>query len=417
MISNFAEAHRALSDYIPKDGPKPRPYSLDKMRRLMEFLGNPQDSLRIIHVAGTSGKTSTCYFVASCLTAAGHKVGLTVSPHVDEINERVQINLKPLDEADFCQSLDNFIELVGKSGVEPSYFELLIAFAYYEFARRKVDYAVIETGLGGLLDGTNVVGRRDKVCAITDIGLDHTEVLGDSLAEIATQKAGIIQPGNVVFAFRQGEAVMEVLETACAKQRGRLQVVEEAADEPAVAELPLFQRHNWQLARRVVEHVLARDKQPPMTQNQLLEAMGIQVPARMEAVRRGDKTVVFDGAHNPQKLRVLAVSMLDKYPGQDVAALVSFSREKQLPAALEQITALARHIIITRFAVGQDAPRQAVDPKRVAAECRRLGFEAVEVVDDPRQATQALLARPEAVLLVTGSFYLLNHVRPAILKS
>src|SRR5690606_28817486 len=162
-------------------------------------------------------------------------------------------------------------------------------------------------------------------------------------------------------------------------------------------ELPLFQRHNWQLARRVVEHVLARDKQPPMTQNQLLEAMGIQVPARMEAVRRGDKTVVFDGAHHPQKLRVLAVIMLDKYPGQDVAAVVSFSREKQLPAALEQITALARHIIITRFAVGQDAPRQAVDPKRVAAECRRLGFEAVEVVDDPRQATQALLARPEAV--------------------
>src|SRR5690606_38872097 len=118
------------------------------------------------------------------LAAAGQKVGMTVSPHVYEVNERVQINTKPLAETQFCRELSRFLNIIQSSGVRPTYFELLVAFAYWEFAEQGVDYAVIEVGLGGLLDGTNVVARDDKVCIITDIGFDHTSVLGKTLSAI-----------------------------------------------------------------------------------------------------------------------------------------------------------------------------------------------------------------------------------------
>ena len=181
QIHTLAEANLALRPFYDYSRTA---YTLDVMKALMEHLGNPQNQLRVLHVAGTSGKTSTAYYCAALLKEAGKKVGLSVSPHVDTVNERLQINGQPMPEAEFCKVLSEFLDVVAESGIKPSYFELLVAMTYWEFARQKVDYAVIEVGLGGLRDGTNVIERADKVCLITDIGLDHTEILGHTLTKI-----------------------------------------------------------------------------------------------------------------------------------------------------------------------------------------------------------------------------------------
>ena len=139
-ITSFAAANQYLRRFHDQSKTK---YNLDNMRRLMAYLGDPQDKLRVVHVAGTSGKTSTSYYAAALLAAAGQKTGLTVSPHVDQMNERIQINGQPLGETIFCEALSEFLELVEKSSVRPSWFEALMAFAYWYFALSKVDYAVV----------------------------------------------------------------------------------------------------------------------------------------------------------------------------------------------------------------------------------------------------------------------------------
>src|SRR5581483_2006875 len=325
-ISNFAEANAALQTYY--DVPGSNTYTLDRMRALMAYLGNPQDRLKVVHIAGTSGKGSTAYYVTSLLHEMGAaKVGLHVSPHVNEVNERLQINGIPVPEADFCRSLRAFLDVVQNSGVMPSYFELMVAFAYYEFDRRQVDYAVIEVGLGGLLDSTNVISREDKVCIITDIGLDHTRVLGNTLSLIAAQKAGIIQQQNTVFTYQQSEEVMRAIRTVCDGQQGILRViVPQVTPYAGMAALPLFQQRNMYLALQAAQHVCKRDGLSPVGEEQIAHAAQVYIPGRMDVVYSQGKTIIFDGAHNEQKMRVLLASVRAAFPGQDIAVLWRFRK-------------------------------------------------------------------------------------------
>jgi len=410
-ITNFDEAHDALRRFYRKD----TTYTLDRMQQLMDFLGNPQDTLKVVHVAGTSGKTSTAYYAAALLKAAGFTVGLTVSPHVDEVNERVQIDLTPLPEKEFCQALSEFIGKVDASGILPSYFELMVAFAYWYFAREKVDYAVIEVGLGGLLDGTNVVVREDKVCIITDIGLDHTEVLGDTLGKIAAQKAGIVQPRNDVFMYRQDGEVMKVVEKTCKKQTATLHIVAQASHS-TITTLPLFQQRNFHLAEQAADFTLQRDERT-LTAGQREQARAIYIPARMEIVERGGKVIIIDGAHNAQKMHTLFESVSAKYPGQKIAALAGFveSDAFRLEHNIKELTANVEHIITTSFYSEKDYPKYSVNPKAITTWCKDHGYRGVQTRENSTEALQLLLARPEPVLLITGSFYLLNHIRPLLL--
>ena len=412
-ITSFDEAHVALRHYYGKHAAGP--YTLDRMREMMNYLGNPQDKLKIIHVAGTSGKTSTAYYAAALLQAAGFKVGLTVSPHVDEVNERLQINLTPLPEKEFCEALGEFIDRVAASGILPSYFELMVAFAYSEFVRQQVDYAVVEVGLGGLLDGTNVVSRPDKICVITDIGLDHTEILGNSLAEIATQKAGITQPDNEVFVYEQDKEVMDAITKAASKQQATLHVLQPES-RAELSDLPGFQQRNFGLAKAAVQFVLAREGHPALQAQQLNTAAATHIPARMEILHYAGKTIIIDGAHNAQKLQTLLNAVSEKYPGQDTAALVGFAEgdtfrlERALDVLLKQVSAL----IVTSFYSEKDYPKHSVDPAQVIKYCADHGYKNIQSITEPAGAFTTLLDCPQQILLITGSFYLLNHVRPLL---
>ncbi|HEU4966084.1 MAG TPA: Mur ligase family protein [Candidatus Saccharimonadales bacterium] len=411
-IRNFADARHALQSFYNQPGSNT--YTLERMRDLMHFLGDPQNTLKVIHVAGTSGKTSTAYYASSLLEASGATVGLSVSPHVDEVNERVQINRMPLPEVEFCARLASFMQEVGRSGIKPSYFELMVAFAYAEFARRKVDYAVMEVGLGGLLDATNVVARPDKVCIITDIGLDHVEVLGDTLPEIAAQKAGIITPGNPVFAHRQAPEIMAVFEQAARRENAVLHIVEPVQTDDTLADLPLFQQRNFHLADQAIAFTLDRDCRAGLAQEAHQTAAHIHIPGRMDTVVRRGKTIIFDGAHNEQKMTAFMQSVQAAYPHQPLAAVVAFVKHKsnRWQLALEVLIRANVYCIVTSFNLEpDDRIKQSIPAQAIADYFVSRGYTSYEVEPDLAKAGALLLRRPEPLLLVTGSFYMLHDAR------
>lgn len=419
-FKNLQAAEATLARYVPAVRKiTGQQITLERIAPLMERLGNPQNKLKIIHLAGTSGKTSTAYYLASLLQTNGHKVGLTISPHVDSITERLQINLEPLSEREFCDALGEFMDLIQAAQPEPTYFELMVAFAYWYFAKAKVDYAVIETGLGGLHDGTNIAQQADKVCVITDIGFDHMHVLGTTLDKIAAQKAGIIHPKNQVFMYRQSPEVTEVFVRRAAERDAVLNLLEQSELSKQYAlrgldYLPLYQQRNWLLSRRVGQYVADRDG---WALDDVTTSLAVQVPGRMESWQAAGKTVLMDGAHNEQKMRAFIDSFQRKYPDTKTAILLSLKEGKEYEAVLPLLRPICNRLIITTYDHVQDVPIPAIRPEVLADAARALGFANVEAISDSQSAYQALLESPEALVVITGSFYLLGSLRPLILKA
>lgn len=422
-ICNLEEANKLLASYVPlarellgKD------LTLARMKPLLNELGNPQNQLKIIHVAGTSGKTSTAYYIASLLKTAGKKVGLTVSPHLDSVTERVQINLEPLPEAVFCRALEEFLDLIAGVEPRPTYFELLIAFVYWHFAKSKVDYAVIEAGLGGSFDATNVAGKSDKICVITDIGLDHTSVLGKTITEIAGQKAGIIHTGNQVFMHQQSPAVMEVFTGTTKAQIAILNVLSNyenpsrGAAALEFAKLPQYQQHNWTLAKAAYDYIAERDSLPLLNTGQLARGMAIQVPGRMEVRTVAGKTIIMDGAHNQQKTEAFADSFKALYPGQKANILLALKEGKEYKSVLPLLRPICNRLIVTSFKTAQDLPIISINPQLLASAAEGFGFSDIQLEPDYKKAYELLLATPGNPAIITGSFYLLSSLRPSILK-
>lgn len=408
-MHSFEEVHKTLAQYVPRDTPAKTAYSLDRMIELMEALGNPQDEFAAIHVAGTSGKTSTSYYIASLLKASGKRTGLTVSPYINEINERVQVDLEPLPEQEFCGQLEAFLQLIENGGVKPTYFELLVAFAYWYFAKTGVEYAVIEVGVGGLLDGTNVMHREDKVCVITDIGIDHTRLLGKTLPEIAAQKAGIIKRGNDVFMLEQPPEIMDVISRTAERQQANLHVGSPSIELPILSELPSFQRRNWLLASRAYEFVRQRDGLPPLDGDHLAAAVRTPIPGRMETRTFHDKTLILDSAHNEQKIRGLAAAIHERYGNERIDVLFGVTNKppEEIKAITRAVTLLGDNLIITGFNAQQDHPKTSAAPSFIAATLKEQGFHNFAVVENNSEALKTLLASPSKVLLITGSIYLL----------
>jgi dihydrofolate synthase/folylpolyglutamate synthase len=414
IIRNIKEANNALQPYVPLVAQLTgKDTTLARIQPLMELLGNPQDKLAVVHIAGTSGKTSTAYYLSALLAASGKKVGLTVSPHVDSVTERVQINNMPLSETIFCQELTEFLAIVETAAEPPSYFELLYAFSIWVFVRQGVDYAVVETGMGGLFDATNVVTRPDKVCVITDIGLDHTHILGNTLPEIATQKIGIVHDQNVVFTYIQSDAVMAVFEDWTAKHHATLYTTTQNAEQDDTQldfrGVPNYQKRNWLLAYRAYRYLIGRDKLPNLTSEVLLQTLHTAIPGRMDTRRLRGKTIIMDGAHNTQKMTALIDSFQELYPGVKPAVVIALKHDKDYQEVTKLLSTFAGQVITTSFRSSQDLPVQSMDPEILAQ-----AFDQelpVQVIPDALAATQALLQAAEPIGLITGSFYLLSEIR------
>lgn len=418
-IANFDELNNYLRQFVPGSIQDGDFYNPDKMYELLPLLGSPEKKTKIVHVAGTSGKTSTSYYIAEMLRTSGAKVGLSVSPHIFEINERVQIDGKPLEEQEMCELFSRFTAVPGLLEKKPTYFELMICFAFWTFVEKECSHAVMEVGLGGLKDATNVIEDLNKIAVITDIGLDHTRILGDTIEKIAYQKAGIIRSNNQVFCYDQDKAINDVIDETVSEQQATLHRYKQTELQQDVVfddKLPEYQKRNWLLAKQAIEYVVARDQLKTLSDKELLQTQDLAIPARLQRIQYGDKIIVLDGAHNPQKLQMLIKSLMAMYPNKSVAMLIAFMESKQttLQESLEILHELSDRVIVTEFEASTDLPHKVLPCLDVGKQCKDVGFADVSQEKDRRIAFEKLLSQPEDILLVTGSFYLIGSLKSKI---
>ena len=431
---SYADAlHRLLSlaDYERMSGllaPAPK-YDLDRMRELADRLGRPQDAVPVLHVAGTKGKGSVAAMAASILRAAGRRVGLFTSPHLHTFRERIRIDGDLSTEAQFASALARVwthVEEMSErgAGARPTTFEALTAMAFDLFRAEHLDAAVIEVGLGGRLDATNIVDARASV--IAPVSLDHTAILGDTVAQVAAEKAGIIKSAAPVVAGPQPPEALEVIERAATAAgaplvrvgyevtvevrkhdlRGQSVRIETAMRAYDVR-LPLLGAHQAENAAVAVAAI---------------EAFGMGLPERayvegLAAVRwdgrfqllRSKPYVVVDGAHNPSSMSRLCETVRDYVAPDRTVVLFGCSADKDLDAMAAELAGVAASAVVC----ASRHPR-AVSPKRVAGAFRRAGIEAVEAPDvgSALGAAQAQ-AGPADLVLVTGSLFVVAEALEA----
>lgn len=395
-------------------------FGIDRMRAFAAALGNPERAVPVIHIAGTNGKGSVAAMVASILRAAGKRVGMYTSPHLVRLGERVQVDGVPLSEAEIMAYV---AELEPKAaelerampGEAPSFFEFMTAMAFLQFARRGCDVAVVEVGLGGRLDATNIV--TPLVGVITSIGLDHCEILGESLAEIAAEKAGIIKPGVPVVMGRlpdEAEAVVRKIAT----ERGAplISVREVFGEEPAAyprAGLEGdYQRVNAATATLVARELATRFG---VAEGHFAQGLAsVSWPGRWQRARLADgRLIVLDASHNPEGAAVLdgLLAKLVIETGRAPVVVTGVLGAARARALLEVVGRHAREIHLARPQQARASgfeELEALVPAGFFARGGRVARGAVETLF-PRAGACAA-GEADDVIVVTGSIYLLGEV-------
>lgn len=388
-------------------------FGLDRMRRLLTVLGEPQQRFASVHVVGSNGKSSTTRMLAALLSAHGLRAGSYLSPHLVGFNERVRVEGQDVTPERFAaavaaarraaQEVDRALE----PGDRVTQFEALTAAAYYELAAAQVDVAVVEAGLGGRWDATNVI--PSKVQVLTNVGLEHTRWLGPTIAAIAEEKADVVRPGAVLVIGPDLHPDARAVAERVANERGARVVVAGAAP-PAGVRLRAagtFQRTNFALACAAAEAFLER----PLDPDAVAAAAATLVPGRFETVGEGPLTIL-DGAHNPAGFVALAASLREVVAGRRLVAVLSILDDKDAAAMLAELLPLCAAGIATANANPRTLPPATI--RSLAAQV--VPAVPVDVEPDPRRALAAAreLAGPDGMVLATGSLYLLADLkRPA----
>lgn len=411
------------------------PYGLERMRALLGALGNPHEQYPTIHIGGTSGKGSTSTMVAAVLQTSGKRIGLHTKPHLRSMTERARINGVAISEEVFAETLESMMPAIDTTTMEfgrPSYYETLLALAFTHFARENVDIAVIEVGLGGRIDGTNVI--TPLVSAITSVGFDHMETLGETLPEIAREKAGIAKPGvpivvsvadDVAFATIEEQArnvgaplinALQIMQIEAVRSLRNGQAfsvrspqVTYALSTPTLGE---FQRRNAATAIAVLE-ALPPDFRP--SAHAVEEAFGtLTIPGRMEYYA-GYPSMIFDIAHNAEKAEHLVASLRENFPGRRFSFVVAIGESKDAREILRELSGLPANFTFTSFEV---PGRTATKPAKLAALAESLGTWG-RVVRDPVEAVSIARrnAAAEDVVVVTGSTFIVAELREWWLES
>ena len=411
-------------------------YDLSRMIKFMHHLGDPQRGMRIVHVTGTKGKGSTSAMIASMLGSCGFKVGLYTSPHLHTMRERIRINGQPLSELAFADVVGKVWPSVkaiagGDFPERVTTFEMLTGMAFAVFAKHMVDFQVFEVGMGGTLDATNLV-EDPMVCVITSISLDHTAILGDTVEQIAKDKAGIIKPGAIVVTAPQLPSVIAILEEACLKSGATLVNVTEkyswhggkwdmtgqgfevnGLSGSWQGRLPLLGEHqleNAVCAIATVEALAERGVDVPH-QEALDGLEQVYWPGRLEVLQE-NPLVVVDGAHNPYSAQKLVRAVQRHFPVERCILLFGATQGHDLSGIISALMELAPGEVI---ATTSRHPR-SVPMDRLMNEFQELGFPVRwggEVSKGFQRARQ--LAEPGDLILVTGSLFTAVEVREEIL--
>ena len=403
---------------------------LDRMRIFLERLGNPQDKLKYIHIAGTNGKGSVCAVLSAVLAEAGYKTGLFISPYITDFRERIQINNQMISKeilADAVEKTFPIIEKLREDGVIITEFEYVNALQFYIHANESCDLVVLETGMGGLLDCTNTI--LPPLCSvITTIGLDHTAILGSTLEEIAWQKCGIIKSGSVAVTSRQAEGAMRVIECTC-KSRNVPLFRSESAEIKVISESlesTVFEYDGEELELQLVgEHQLENAKTALTALKALCDSGKINVskkalksgvakavnPARLELMSK-NPVVLLDGAHNPNGIEALSNAVKKYLPNQKRLCLMGMLADKDSAGSIKLLEGLFEEVIT----VTVDNPR-TLTAKELAEKCRQH-FPRVTAFDDNKKALDYALEKAEKEkipLVICGSLYLAGELRPYLL--
>jgi len=416
------DSYRASLDYLYSLQLFGIKLGLQNIRELLARIGNPQQQLRIVHIAGTNGKGSTAAALANIFEAAGIPAGLYSSPHLHSFTERIRVATRQIDEAEVVALIEELRPHAEE--LRTTFFEFTTALALLHFQRSGVPWVILEVGLGGRLDATNAV--TPELCLITPIARDHSLYLGNSPAEVAAEKAGIFKPGVPVISARQTPDVLQVLRAQAAELQLPLQVAGEAyhwqsaegqfsfcAEDVELADLrpKLVGVHQHQnLALALAAAVALRKAGLELPDAALRQGVErVRWPGRLEWLA---DDVLLDGAHNPAGAQVLA-DHLARLGLKKLHLLVGMKADKQADEILKLLLPFAAHLYATRPPVDD-----AVDPAALVALARSSGVSAT-VCESPESALAAAFQarRPGEVLLVAGSLFLVAEVRGLLLPA
>ncbi|MDD6213628.1 MAG: bifunctional folylpolyglutamate synthase/dihydrofolate synthase [Firmicutes bacterium] len=363
----------------------------NNLKKLLEHLGNPQNALKFIHVAGTNGKGSVCAMTARILQESGYKTGLYTSPYIEVFNERIQLNGKNIPENDLAEIATLVRNAIENLDIEISVFAQITAMAFIWFLRKECDIVVLETGLGGTLDATNII-TTPVVCAITKIGLDHTQYLGGTISEIAAEKCGIIKDGiPVVTCANQDMEALSIIKSACIRHNSRL-IIPDACQQFDLKLMGAYQQYNAQVAASVANQLSISSE---------IIAKGLKNTtwlARFEFIR---ENLVIDGGHNPDGFAALADSL--RKLKKPIITVFSMMSDKNHAVCAQIIEGVSDKIITTQISM----------PRCESAAVLAAEFKNPIVEPDPISAVKTALelAGNTHVVCVCGSLYLAGEIR------
>jgi dihydrofolate synthase/folylpolyglutamate synthase len=408
-------------------------FSLDRMRLLLQKLGNPHQKLRSVHIAGTKGKGSTATMLASMLRACGHKVGLYTSPHICDIRERIVVDGQMISQAALARMISRAEPIIEKMPEDkPTFFEIFTALAFCHFAAEQVDIAVVETGLGGRLDSTNVL--RPIVCGLTSISMDHMHQLGNTLSQIATEKAGIFKPDIPAVSVPQSSEAKKVLRKVAKEIGAQLMFtaediefsyrVESSRKDGCQARIclttprskfehlpvPLLGEHqalNCGLALALLDQLKAHGFEID-DQKAITGLAATYVPGRMEMIRTNPRILV-DGAHNAASIQALIRAIGQHIPCDSMVMIFGCAADKDIGGMMEQIATGADKVIFTK---SSNNPRAAKPEELAEIYTERCGREA-QVTENLTQALRVAgsAVSREDIITITGSFYLVGEAK------
>lgn len=401
---------------------------LDNMKRLLELLGNPQEKLNIIHVAGTNGKGSTCSFISTILVECGYKVGLYTSPYLETFTERIRINNENIPEekvANIISLIKEKIDIMIKEGYEyPTEFEIVTAMAFYYYFIENTDYVVLEVGLGGRYDATNVIDKS-LVSVITSISLDHTGILGDTLEKIAYEKAGIIKENGTVFVYNQTNRVKNIIKEVCNEKNAKY--IEVDFDDVIIKKSDInYQSFDYKKYKDIKinligEHqiknsILALNVVEFILDNMHLDIIkkGIEKTKWAGRIEKLSESPLFiiDGAHNEDGAKSLQKVIDKNLKDKNMTLIIGMLEDKDIDTVLEILIPYFNKVITTT----PNNPR-AISCDKLKDKVYKYNKNVTQVKEIEKAVEYALEnSKKDDVIICAGSLYMIGEVRKEVLK-
>ncbi len=437
-FTSYEEAVAWIEGIMPV-GEKP---GLLRIQKLLEYVGNPEKGLKCIHVAGSNGKGSTCVFISGVLIQSNYNVGMFTSPHIDKFTNRIKINSIDISEADVLRLINTirpFVDQIATTHLgHPSMFDIATCMAFLYFTEQNVDLVVLEAGLGGRIDSTNVVDPLISV--ITTVSMDHMNILGDTIENIAFEKAGIIKAGVPVICSASDDRAVQIISEKCQETESDLYVIDQQFSYQIIDSTIDQQRFDFASGGMHYNHVNISMNGSHQIKNASTAIMCIEVlkskgivdvsedslrqgllnafwPGRLEIIQKNPR-ILLDGAHNPEGARALSVALRDIYKYEKLHLVLGMLDTKDYKSFIDPLIQIADTIVITEPSFRKKLDSQAIrsyieespNKKSELSIFRESSWlEAIDIASN--------LYQPNDLIVVTGSLYLISDVRQHFTQS